>query len=75
MLPKVALCLAVKHPASFKLLLAPVLSVIEKQPRKFMKHKDALHFYLQQKLQRAPNSTSVEKTFSFWRLSHILHLA
>ena len=40
-----------------------------------MKHQDAIHHYLKQKLLKAPNSTTVANTFAFWRFSHILHLA
>lgn len=50
------------------------MSIIEKQPRRFLRHKEALHLYLQQTLKKAQNSTQVEKKFAFWRLGYILHL-
>ena len=39
-----------------------------------MRTKEALHLFLNQKLERAANSTQVAKQFAFWRLGHILHL-
>ena len=74
MFPKLALALATKLPAHFKLLLAPVVAVIEKQPRYFYKDKAACHLYFQSQLKKTPNSSQLTKRFALWRLGHILQL-
>ena len=57
--PKLALVLALKYPAQFKFLLKTVLNLIESEPKRFMRNKEALHLYLNSKLSTAANSTQL----------------
>ena len=54
--------------------MKPTLAEIERDPNRFMRCKEALHMFLDQKLQRFANSTLMAQKFAFWRLGHILHL-